>query len=264
MNLAVVGAGKGGTNIINSLSSLEDININIVVDTNLNAPGIVLAKQLGIKYSKSLDDISNENVHMIIEATGLEKVTSILTNKYSDKCKIIDSHGALLIMSLVEKDMITLEKMNKQISAINDTSNLVQHHLKDICSSIESIHIVTEKLLTSTEASNTYISESDKVVKYVNKIANQIKILGLNANIEAARAGEYGKGFAVVAKEVQNLAGNSEKFASEINDILGKLSVEISNISKVIENLDTLSQIQIESSQLVSTAIDTLKKETVL
>ncbi len=264
MNIAVVGAGKGGTNIIHSLSSLDEINVSIVVDKNLNAPGILLAKELGIKYSMSLDDISNENVDMIIEATGSDKVTNILMTQYSGKCKIIDSHGALLIMSLVEKDMITLEKMNKQIAAINHASNFVQQKLEDICKSIENIHTVTEKLIVSTEASNTYINESDKIVKYVNKIANQIKILGLNANIEAARAGEYGRGFAVVAKEVQNLAGNSEKFASEINDILAKLSSEISNISKVIENLDSLSQIQIESSQLVSSAIDKLKEETAI
>jgi len=261
MNIAIVGAGNGGTNIINLLANLDNTNISIVVDSNINAPGLSLAKQLGIKCANSIDDISRENVDMIIEATGSEKVANLLSDMYSDKCKILDSQGALLIMNLANKNMATIERMNKQIHAINSTSNDVQQYMKNIYDSIENIHATIEKLIVSKDASNTYINESDKIVSYVNKIAAQIKILGLNANIEAARAGEHGKGFSVVAKEVQNLAGSSEKFASEINNILGKLSNEISSINKVIEDLNNYSKVQIESSQLVSSSIDKLSEE---
>src|SRR5690606_36525942 len=98
--------------------------------------------------------------------------------------------------------------------------------------------------------SNKYIEESDKVIKYVNKIANQTKILGLNANIEAARAGEHGLGFSVVAKEVQALASNSEKFALEISELLKKISDEIRKINSEIQTLRQLTTAQIDSSKL--------------
>lgn len=262
MNIAIVGAGMGGTNLIKSLAAIEDIKIAMVVDLDLEAPGIILAKKLGIGHSSSIDDISKVNVDMIIEATGTQKVADILVEKFDHTCKIIDSHAALLVSTLVEGNMKTLEKMNKQIEIINQTSASVQNNLHSIYDSIDSIHTVSENLNNSTEASKEYISESDKVVQYVNKIANQTKILGLNANIEAARAGEYGKGFSVVAKEVQVLAGNSEKFASEINEILSKLSEEIYKINLEIDNLKNLSNAQIGYSKLVSSAMDELTKET--
>ncbi|WP_352419747.1 methyl-accepting chemotaxis protein [Proteiniborus sp.] len=258
MNIAIVGAGKGGTNLIESLTAIDGIYITIVVDLDLEAPGIALAKKLGIKFSSSIDDISSVPVDMIIEATGAKKVADILIEKFENKYKIIDSHAALLVSTLVEGNMNTLEKMNKQIEVINQTSTSVQENLQSIYNSIDEIHSVSDKLFVSTNASNKYIEESDKVIQYVNKIANQTKILGLNANIEAARAGEHGRGFSVVAKEVQVLAGNSEKFASEISELLGKISEEVNKINSEIDKLKDMSGIQIESSRLVSTAMDKL------
>ncbi|MFA5523452.1 MAG: methyl-accepting chemotaxis protein [Tissierellales bacterium] len=258
MNIAIVGAGRGGTNLIKSLISLDSVKISIVIDLDLEAPGIAMAKELGIRYSSSLDDISNVPVDMIIEATGSKKVADALGEKFQNKYDIIDSHAALLVSSLVEGNMITLGKMNNQIEAINKTSAIVQNNLHSIYDSVNDVHKIGDSLFASTDASNKYIEESDKVINYVNKIANQTKILGLNANIEAARAGEHGRGFSVVAKEVQILAGNSEKFALEISELLEKISGEIQKINLEIGKLKVLSVEQIDSSKLVSTAMDKL------
>ncbi|MFZ5351417.1 MAG: methyl-accepting chemotaxis protein [Bacillota bacterium] len=221
MNIIVVGAGKGGTSIVKSLSEINGLNISAVAEVNENAPGVALAKQLGIKHLKSLDEIASFDVDLIIEATGNKDVTESLSNKYSSKCTIINSKGARLIMAMVEKDIEMLEKLNTQI---------------------ETIHEVCTNLKKSTAASGSYIATSDKIVQDVNKIAKQTKILGINANIEAARSGEHGKGFTVVANEVQKLADSSESFAHEINQLLKKLSEELIRINDQVNNLNRLSE----------------------
>ncbi|RKD31214.1 methyl-accepting chemotaxis protein [Thermohalobacter berrensis] len=262
MKVAIVGAGKGGTAILKSLARLDEVHVSVIIDTNVNASGIKLAKKLNVDTSTSIEDINPVDTDMIIEATGIENVANTLHDKYGDDCKIIDSQGAFLIMTLVERDIETLEKLDAQMSAINETSLVVQNRLEEIATSVEDIHNVSEMLVNTTEASNKYIEESDKIVQYVNKIAQQIKILGLNANIEAARAGEYGKGFSVVASEIQKLANESENFAKEINDILVKLSTEIEKINNEIDNLKKLSQVQLDASNSVSAAVEKLKEET--
>jgi ligand-binding sensor protein len=73
------------------------------------------------------------------------------------------------------------------------------------------------------------------ILDSIKKIADQTKMLGLNASIEAARAGEHGKGFAVVATEISKLSQNSKETAMDIV----KLTDEIQNsVKKTLEISD--------------------------
>ncbi|WP_413463198.1 methyl-accepting chemotaxis protein [Bacillus sp. B1-b2] len=71
--------------------------------------------------------------------------------------------------------------------------------------------------------------------KTIQKLSAQTNILALNAAIEAARAGEHGRGFNVVAAEVRKLASNVE-------DAIKKVNVNIENISKEVKTVSGVTQ----------------------
>jgi methyl-accepting chemotaxis protein len=73
-----------------------------------------------------------------------------------------------------------------------------------------------------------------EAVGFIAKIADQTNLLALNAAIEASRAKEHGKGFAVVADETRALAGESEKNADFISNLVNKIQESIDNIIKSI------------------------------
>ncbi|MBK5242226.1 methyl-accepting chemotaxis protein [Clostridium sp.] len=262
MNIVIVGAGTGGCEMLSSLMNLENIKMELIVDRNLNAPGIELAKKCKIAYSQNLEDINVNKTDIIIEVTGNENLKNILKEKFESECTIIDSKSALLLSMLVNKDAQRVEKINKDISVIKDTSKTIANELDDISSSVNNIHDVSASLMNSIDSSKLHIAESDKIIKYINDVSKQTKILGLNASIESARAGEHGKGFSVVAMEIQKLAINSGEFAKEINVILTKLSQEIVNMNMEINNIDKQSDIQITAFKKASIAMNKLVEET--
>jgi len=104
----------------------------------------------------------------------------------------------------------------------------------------ESVDRMDKAVVVSKEASKK--SEELKVssqnignaVGFIAKIADQTNLLALNAAIEASRAKEHGKGFAVVADETRALAGESEKNAEFISELVNKIQESIDEIIKSI------------------------------
>ncbi len=81
------------------------------------------------------------------------------------------------------------------------------------------VESIAENILMLSERT-TQIGD---IIATVNAIADQSKMLALNASIEAARAGEEGRGFAVVAMEVRNLAEQSREATAQVRDILSEI-----------------------------------------
>ncbi len=73
-----------------------------------------------------------------------------------------------------------------------------------------------------------------KMLEAVKSIADQTKLLALNASIEAARAGDVGRGFAVVAEEVGKLAVESGKIVEDISAALMQLRANAEAVTESI------------------------------
>ena len=73
--ILIVGAGKGGTALIELFSESETIDIIGVVDVNQDAPGIKLAKELNISTASDYKKFINKNeLDEVFNSTGSDKI----------------------------------------------------------------------------------------------------------------------------------------------------------------------------------------------
>ncbi|MDR0518695.1 MAG: methyl-accepting chemotaxis protein [Clostridiales Family XIII bacterium] len=75
-------------------------------------------------------------------------------------------------------------------------------------------------MLDSIKAIDTAVISVKDIIKAIDGIAFQTKLLSINAAVEAAHAGVHGKGFSVVADEVRELAGRSAVSAQQTEDLI--------------------------------------------
>ena len=100
----------------------------------------------------------------------------------------------------------------------------------------------TEDIYVSVKDKAEVAIENAKVVSKINEmtdtimeISSQTSLLALNASIEAARAGESGRGFAVVATEIGNLATQTARTVSDIDDMVKEVVASVNQMQECLE-----------------------------
>lgn len=117
------------------------------------------------------------------------------------------------------------------------------------------------KLFKSTYEKIVHINQSiadiQEMAEVIAGIAEQTKMLSMNAAIEAAHAGDAGKGFAVVAEELGRLAAASVESSAGIGKTVIEVVKNISFMAKSSEDLDkAFNDINIKTNQVYTTVMN--------
>lgn len=154
-NILIVGAGKGGKLLIELFYNSGTVNIQGVVDINRGAPGIQLARELGIPTATSYREfLDNKELDEIINVTASKSVQEDLLSRKPLHVEVIGGHSAKLIWDLIEErrrleDALSWElRVNAAIAelssailveqsfSINDISHLVLEHARRLTRSV--------------------------------------------------------------------------------------------------------------------------------
>ncbi|MEN6412293.1 MAG: methyl-accepting chemotaxis protein [Veillonellales bacterium] len=72
-----------------------------------------------------------------------------------------------------------------------------------------------------------HLDKINEVMAFIKDIADETKMLGLNAAIEAARVGDAGRGFGVVAEEIRKLSEESKKTVAQIKELTKQIEASM-------------------------------------
>lgn len=144
-------------------------------------------------------------------------------------------------------------------------SQTMENGLSGISAAIEQLTASASQIHTNEQKLNNEISEvssiSEEIIQlsyFIKKIADETKMLGLNAAIESARAGEAGKGFGVVSQQIRKLSDQSKETVPQIKSLTDKIKEKADNSSKMSENSLVASQEQASATQEVTASIEEL------
>jgi hypothetical protein len=201
--IGIVGGGRVGHLLLEQFMQSSLTSVLYVVDVNQDAPAIVLAKKSNIATSGDLvQSIKKFPVDYIFEVTGSAKVQQMIKEQITGTPTRMFTHEmSYVILSVIdENNQKNKANFSQEILGIRD----------EIANSLNGI---------------------ESLVKNINDIVDEMKILSINARIESARAGEAGKTFSVVAEQMNRSVFSIQQMTGEIENV----NRNVKSISQKIE-----------------------------
>jgi len=215
-----------------------------------------ITKNIEIKSNDEVGELSKNFNYLINNfrqlLSEIKKSIMILTDSIqnlsvtSKEISTTSNQQAASIKEIVST-MEDSEKLSKSISAeINEVakiSNLTKDFVDKGFKYINKNLLQMDKIKKSNSQNIIGIKDLDdkieniwEIVKIINDIADQTKIIAFNAELEATAAGEAGKNFQIVAGEIRRLADNIVYSTNEIKNMITEIQHSSNNLIDETEN----------------------------
>jgi len=103
IHIAIIGAGRGGTALIELFTRCKGLAITGIADVNPDAPGLHLARNLRIPTtSDPVSLIADPAVDLIVDVTGNPSVPPLIEQHKTARAEILGGTAARLVWSLIQ------------------------------------------------------------------------------------------------------------------------------------------------------------------
>jgi hypothetical protein len=160
---------------------------------------------------------------------------------------IKDKKGKIVGAVSYGRNLETSVKITKMSTDLANVTSSILKIANEIDVDIKSVKETNDKVVCEVGVTSKECDNTDKIISFINNIAMQTNLLGLNAAIEASRAGDVGRGFSVVATEIRKLSVSSSTSITQINEILGSIKDSVKRVENNIEISMNSSQKQEQS-----------------
>jgi methyl-accepting chemotaxis protein len=156
----------------------------------------------------SLTDVTSSTVEQK-SAASEQAVAVTQTTTALDEIGTVSQQTMKMAQDLGEMSQRVREEGEQGVEVVKETlvgMDTIRERMESIAQTILALSEQTQQI--------------GDITTVVSNIAQQSKMLALNASIEAAKAGEAGQGFSVVAAEVRDLAEQSQQSTAQVQQIL--------------------------------------------
>ncbi|MDP4126541.1 MAG: methyl-accepting chemotaxis protein [Bacillota bacterium] len=170
--------------------------------------------------------------------------------------------GGLAVTGSNEREQ-ALQNLPSLAKELSESLEQVAAAIQNIAASAQELADGGHALTLQSQEVNEKALQMEEVVEYINSVASDTKVLGLNASIEASRAGEVGRGFAVVASEIRAMAVSSATSAKDIRKIIGAIQGHVGRMTLELEKVGGNTQEVSAAVEEIGATIESLSKSAV-
>ncbi len=107
MKVAIVGAGRGGTALLDVLHQISTIEIVGITDRNPSAPGLTRAQEFNVPiYGRVIDLIQTAGLNLVMDVTGDPAMQVLLQEQLPTETDIISGQASRLLWKLVQHESL--------------------------------------------------------------------------------------------------------------------------------------------------------------
>ena len=228
--IAIIGAGKGGTAILEMLLKMPDVAGKHVCDVNPQAPGMLLARQHAIQCHAQMTEICRDKeVDLIFEVTGRKEIFSQILAQKPEKTRVIGSDDARIIFHLLDLQQGVTERLE-------DYSQVLERRVLERTMELEKANTELEKKIFEHEKLNEKLLQiNNEKTKYLMHAAHQLKapFAAIQSYTELILDGYTGKIPPMTLDIVGKIRERCELLSESIKDML-----ELANLKSLIrENI---------------------------
>lgn len=146
-------------------------------------------------------------------------------------------------------------KLSGMAGVLNDNITNISATMEQLAASASEVNEAQSTLNEEILKVNALTQRINEVTGFINEIAEETKLLGLNASIEAARAGDVGRGFGVVAQEIRKLSSESKETVSKIKEFTNNITKSVATTVKMGEMTTYTTQQQAAGIEEISASL---------
>ncbi|RKQ31349.1 methyl-accepting chemotaxis protein [Oceanobacillus halophilus] len=203
--------------MMNHMKTMIDELKNTTMELEQTGDSLKLSSEDNIQSSSDL----MESIQVVKQ--GAEQTATSSENSVAN---------SLTMKNQLEDLIQNMEVVFNSAEKMRNSATLEEENISKLIQTIRSFKQDFEHLTTTVNQINTHSFSISKLIGIIQGIAEQTKLLALNASIEAARAGDAGRGFSVVANEIGKLAEQSTNAANEVTQ-------SITDMEKITHNATT-------------------------
>ena len=166
--------------------------------------------------------------------------------------------------SNIQETSTAMEEMASMAGENSDHATTTNSMVQEARTTVKAGARNVENMTASMAEIKVSFEKINKIVRSIEEISFQTKLLSLNAALEAAGAGESGKRFSVVADEVRNLSNRAAEAAREAVQLITSGNERVLSGVNIAESLgESFSEIEKSTLRITGLVaeIDAASKE---